>query len=102
MAASVIRVFSTVAAYARYRKGDNVDVAIGLNYVPQPDENSGQWQWVDGSAATFTNWRKGEPGHNPRLTGTVMSLLDWDRGQWRAIDAHLEATTALCERRPDY
>ncbi|KAH7711017.1 hypothetical protein AAVH_21656, partial [Aphelenchoides avenae] len=84
----------------------NTDVIIGLNYVQQPDGKSWQWQWVDGSEATFTNWRKDEPDEPdpraPKRTGSVMSILDWDLGQWLTVDTDFEVTAVICERRPNY
>ncbi|KAH7707002.1 serum lectin isoform 1 precursor, partial [Aphelenchoides avenae] len=99
---------SAILSYARSEQSMNfnTDVIIGLNYVQQPDGKSWLWQWADGSKATFTNWREGDPNEPdprvPALTGAVMSVLDWDLGQWFTIDPNHELSAAICERRPNY
>jgi hypothetical protein len=49
----------------------------------EPAENEGQWQWIDGTRATYTHWNQGEPND----TDEAEDCAEWKLGTGSWNDA---------------
>nr|XP_039250734.1 LOW QUALITY PROTEIN: macrophage mannose receptor 1-like [Styela clava] len=81
------------------RMGNAFDTFIGLHDLNQYDD----WQWVDGSPLTFTNWIPGQPDHwdsAPGGTENCVALPRANKGLWNDQSCSI-ASSYICERTND-
>ncbi|XP_077970679.1 uncharacterized protein LOC144425162 [Styela clava] len=72
---------------------------IGLHDLKESDD----WQWVDGTPYTYTNWVPGQPDHwenAPGGTESCATMLGPNNGQWNDQSCSIP-TAYLCERGND-
>ena len=59
--------------------------------------NTGTYRWVDGTNASFTNWKNGYPKANDRKDGVVIKMRgDSDYGKWQTKDSNSDRRF-ICE-----
>jgi len=58
---------------------------------------TGAWQWVDGTAFSYTNWRVGEPGSGGEY---CLIILGSQNGLWDNRPCNVAYDAYLCERDP--
>ena len=66
---------------------------IGLNDV----NKTGTYRWVDGTNASFTNWKTGQLQDNDKKYGVVIKMKrDSDYGKWETKDSKMDRRF-ICE-----
>ena len=71
---------------------------LGEYYIGLNDLNkTGTYRWVDGTTASFTNWKNGHLQGNGKKDGVVIKMKrDSDDGKWQTKDSNSDRRF-ICE-----